>query len=61
MAGVPYKINTSPESISDGNPCGCRVVTFDGRCALAVPCDRHVGKMEFFMYERGVMRLAPNV
>lgn len=30
---------------TQAGPCGCTVITFPGRCAIAVPCDRHVGKV----------------
>lgn len=48
-ATLPYVVKQASEERVDGNPCGCKVITFEGRFAVAVPCERHVGKMEFEM------------
>lgn len=30
-------------------PCGCALIRVLGRCVLAVPCDRHLGRVEVKM------------
>lgn len=32
--------------------CGCHVVSFPGRCVLAVPCDRHAGQVAVIVAPR---------
>jgi len=53
--GPPYRPNPADNSFA----CGCRVIKVERIIAVAIPCTTHAGKMEFFMYERGVMKLVP--
>lgn len=43
------RVNPSPQLDRKQSPCGCQILTLPGRCALAIPCDEHVGKMTFEM------------